>query len=426
MGQVMTAPSVPAIILTSRDRLVATNADGGLSPLSSHIILFGENAGHNLGDVDEVIAQGWNAFSAGITDPAYTGSIILGSNAATGLLTTAGSGVALPVIVIGRNAARLATGGMSASVIIGDGALENGVGGGGSNYSSNVVIGPQACQNVLFANGNPFNNNVVMGFRAGRGAVGSTSMINVIIIGGGACESVQNGIDNSIVIGAFAAPNMSGTTNIVMGVNSAGGSGSNNVTIGSGFRAGSFNSVLGNGSSVSDGSNNVLLGSRIGAIQTASDCIILGNQAGVFTGLTDIPAQFLIEQQGSSVIYGKFYGASAGSVVFGNTLAANRTLPGTNIVQLMNGTATGNPVGGGMFYGVAGELRWRNVVGQDTLLTPGAGFTVGTLPAGLPIAFVGARTYVTDALAPAFGAPVAGGGAVTIPVFFDGAAWIVA
>jgi hypothetical protein len=210
-----------------------------------------------------------------------------------------------------------------------------------------------------------------------------------------------------------------------MGINVAGGSGSNNVGIGGGFRAGSFNALFG-GAVVTDGSNNVLLGARIGAIQTASDCVILGNQAGVFTGLTDIPAQFLIEQQGSSVIYGKFYGASAGSVVFGNTLAANRTLPGTNIVQLMNGTATGNPVGGGMFYGVGGELRWRNVVGQDTLLTPGAGFTVATLPAGLPIAFVGARTYVTDALAPAFGAPVAGGGAVTIPVFFDGAAWIVA
>jgi hypothetical protein len=36
------------------------------------------------------------------------------------------------------------------------------------------------------------------------------------------------------------------------------------------------------------------------------------------------------------------------------------------------------------------------------------------------------RTYVTDALAPAFGVAVAGSGAVTIPVFYDGANWIVA
>jgi hypothetical protein len=48
-------------------------------------------------------------------------------------------------------------------------------------------------------------------------------------------------------------------------------------------------------------------------------------------------------------------------------------------------------------------------------------FTVATLPAGVQ----GMRTMVTDALAPAFGAAVAGGGAVTIPVYYTGAAWFV-
>ena len=50
------------------------------------------------------------------------------------------------------------------------------------------------------------------------------------------------------------------------------------------------------------------------------------------------------------------------------------------------------------------------------------GYTVATLPAGT----VGQRAYVTDALAPAYGVAVAGGGAVTIPVFYNGAAWICA
>jgi hypothetical protein len=50
------------------------------------------------------------------------------------------------------------------------------------------------------------------------------------------------------------------------------------------------------------------------------------------------------------------------------------------------------------------------------------GYTVATLPAGT----VGMRTYVTDALAPVFGVAVAGSGAVTIPVFYNGANWIVA
>lgn len=58
---------------------------------------------------------------------------------------------------------------------------------------------------------------------------------------------------------------------------------------------------------------------------------------------------------------------------------------------------------------------------SPTLTTPKTtGYTVATLPAGT----VGMRAHVTDALTPAFGAAVVGGGAVIIPVFY-GAAWIV-
>jgi hypothetical protein len=49
------------------------------------------------------------------------------------------------------------------------------------------------------------------------------------------------------------------------------------------------------------------------------------------------------------------------------------------------------------------------------------GYTVATLPTGV----VGAKAYVTNALAPTFGATVVAGGAVTIPVFFNGTNWIV-
>lgn len=47
-------------------------------------------------------------------------------------------------------------------------------------------------------------------------------------------------------------------------------------------------------------------------------------------------------------------------------------------------------------------------------------FTVATLPAGVR----GDIAYVTDALAPAFLAIVAGGGAVVTPVFYNGANWV--
>lgn len=57
------------------------------------------------------------------------------------------------------------------------------------------------------------------------------------------------------------------------------------------------------------------------------------------------------------------------------------------------------------------------------LLVLGIAFTVATLPAA---GTAGRHAYVTDALAPSYGAAVVGGGAVIIPVFDDGVQWIVA
>ena len=46
-------------------------------------------------------------------------------------------------------------------------------------------------------------------------------------------------------------------------------------------------------------------------------------------------------------------------------------------------------------------------------------YTVGTLPAGT----VGDMAYVTDALAPTYNATVVGGGAISVPVFYNGTNW---
>jgi len=48
-------------------------------------------------------------------------------------------------------------------------------------------------------------------------------------------------------------------------------------------------------------------------------------------------------------------------------------------------------------------------------------YTVATLPATT----IGARSFVSDALAPVFGAIVVGGGAVLIPIYYDGTNWRV-
>jgi hypothetical protein len=61
----------------------------------------------------------------------------------------------------------------------------------------------------------------------------------------------------------------------------------------------------------------------------------------------------------------------------------------------------------------------QRVIAAKTIGT--GGFTVATLPTGV----TGDRTYVTDALTPGFGTTVTAGGAVTIPVFYNGSNWIV-
>lgn len=47
--------------------------------------------------------------------------------------------------------------------------------------------------------------------------------------------------------------------------------------------------------------------------------------------------------------------------------------------------------------------------------------TVATLPTG----YAGSRSFVTDALSPSFGVAVTGGGAVSVPVYYDGTSWKV-
>ena len=51
-------------------------------------------------------------------------------------------------------------------------------------------------------------------------------------------------------------------------------------------------------------------------------------------------------------------------------------------------------------------------------------YTVATLPSATTSG-IGARTFVSDALAPVFGATVVTGGAVATPVYSDGTNWKV-
>lgn len=72
--------------------------------------------------------------------------------------------------------------------------------------------------------------------------------------------------------------------------------------------------------------------------------------------------------------------------------------------------------------GASGANRPRNLFMASWLRM--AVTTVASLPAAAT-AGAGARMFVSDALAPTFGSAVAGGGAVTVPVYSTGTAWNV-
>ncbi len=103
-------------------------------------------------------------------------------------------------------------------------------------------------------------------------------------------------------------------------------------------------------------------------------------------------------------------GTGFGSYTAGDLLYANGT---TTLAKLAIGSA------GDVLRVSGGAPAWQSAA-QLVRLT---GYTVATLPAS-PTA--GDRAYVTDALTPTYAAVVVGGGAVVVPVFYNGTNWICA
>ena len=65
-----------------------------------------------------------------------------------------------------------------------------------------------------------------------------------------------------------------------------------------------------------------------------------------------------------------------------------------------------------------------NQLKTDEIIPALTNYTVATLPSAVTSG-KGARSFVTDALAPTFGATVVTGGAVATPVYSDGTNWKV-
>jgi hypothetical protein len=134
------------------------------------------------------------------------------------------------------------------------------------------------------------------------------------------------------------------------------------------------------------------------AIEMAQNALY--NAAGAYTYINTAAASDYYQTGGAHIWRTAASGTAGNAISF--TQAATLTANGEYLVGLTSATGVAK-------LQVSGAIRTT-------------GFTVATLPAGT----VGMRTYVTDALAPSFSATVVGGGAVTIPVFYNGSNWIVA
>lgn len=120
---------------------------------------------------------------------------------------------------------------------------------------------------------------------------------------------------------------------------------------------------------------------------------------------------------------GNILSANNGVMIAG--AATSATVP--MFVPNKNSTNTGfgAQASGNISATVAGAetQRWT---GTATTQIVGQIVTVGTTVGALPAGITGGRMHVTDQLTtcPVIGAALTGGGAVTCPVFYNGAAWV--
>lgn len=221
---------------------------------------------------------------------------------------------------------------------------------------------------------------------------------------------------NNTAIGYFSgSTNTTGSNSLYLGYNAL-GTGSNEIVIGANATGAGDNTVVIGDASITD---TTLKGTvNIAGILSATGGLNL-------TGTNNIASSFHTNQTTGSLTIG---GASA----TGATNIGRSTV--THTFNIDNGTLAALAIRT-INMGVSGAA---NSITLSTIGTTGVqgtnrSYTLfnGTIRlqtftvSGLPTGVAGARSFVTDALAPVFGNAVAGSGAVRVPVYHDGTTWRV-
>jgi len=237
--------------------------------------------------------------------------------------------------------------------------------------------------------------NIATNQTTGSLTIGGASATGAITLGqstGGQSVSIANGAGASgnINIGGGSATtgliNIGGTGASTGAISIGRSTGAQTVNIATGVNTASTKTVnIGTGGTTT---TNITMGNTAG-----SSAITLGQSTG--TQQINIGNGATLNAISKNIIIGN--GGAVGSTT--NILVGNQARPLTCFINL---------------YGIV-------TFGTSFSQTP---VTVANLPSGVD-AVVGDRYIVSNALAPTFGSTVVGGGAVVIPVYYDGTNWKV-
>ena len=197
---------------------------------------------------------------------------------------------------------------------------------------------------------------------------------------------------------------------------------------------GSNSTAIGNAALAQNttGSQNTAVGfSALNASQANNNCTVMGYQASLVSNANQLTAVgmralYATTTGGNNTAFG-YYAGYGNSSANANTTGTNNTYIGYQTVG--SGVANTNEMVIG--YQAIGLGSNTTVIGNTSTtltqtygVTKSTNYTVATLPSA-STSGVGARAFVTDALAPAFGSTVVTGGAVAVPVYSDGSNWKV-
>ena len=283
-------------------------------------------------------------------------------------------------------------------------------------------------------------DNTAIGYLALNGASGGSNTA----VGSGALQNCTSGYQN-IAIGINSGMSMGvGFNNVAVGNSISGGSGGFNLAFGvsAGMGTGSYNIAMGYGtlSSATSYTGNIAIGGsgQTGRYISSNNNIAIGNTAMYNSGAGGSCIAIGISAMNSSTATGAYnigigestltgltsgttniaFGYQAGTtltsgsnnIIIGNA-ANSSSATASNEITLGNSSITSLRIPG---LTITAGAKWFNNGSSTVALLPSAS------TAGL-----GARAFVTDALAPSFGVTVAGSGAVATPVYSDGTNWKV-